>query len=158
VSGQRRGRAYVQPRHFGHPGHTRIADGRSGDRPLHKAKREERDGRVHPPERRARANVDESLPASLPPVSFITTVPRAYCASPSENGTYENPGNFRESAPRGCRPCTGALMPTIDRQELDRLERRNLRVLICRSNFHCFADVKIVKRVTSLKRNPFLTL
>src|SRR5204862_6972813 len=50
-----------------------------------------------------------------------------------------------------------------NRQTLDltrdftRLERRNLRVLICRSNFHCFADFKIAKRVTRLKRNPFLT-
>ena len=44
----------------------------------------------------------------LPPVCYITTVLGAYCASPSQNGTYENPGNLREPARRVCRPYTGA--------------------------------------------------
>jgi GGDEF domain-containing protein len=77
-----------------------------------------------------------SLAHFLPPISFNTTVPRAYCASPCQNGTYQNPGIFREPAQRVCRPfLTGALMPTIDRQELDRLERRNLQLTILSAVF-----------------------
>ena len=73
---------------------------------------------------------------SAPPVGFITTVPRAYCARPSQNGTYQNPGKFREPARRVCRPLrTGAPMPTIDRQELDRLERRNLQLTVLSAVF-----------------------
>jgi len=43
-------------------------------------------------------------PRNWPPVCYINTVLRAYCVSPSQNGTYQNPGYFREPAQRVCRP------------------------------------------------------
>jgi GGDEF domain-containing protein len=70
-----------------------------------------------------------------PPCHFHHTVPRAYCTVPSQNGTYLYPRCFREPARRVCRPYTGAPMPTIDRQELDRLERRNLQLTILSAVF-----------------------
>jgi hypothetical protein len=36
-----------------------------------------------------------------PPVCYITTVLRAYCASPSQNGTYQNPVYFPGARPAG---------------------------------------------------------
>src|ERR1700731_1412570 len=75
------------------------------------------------------------LVASPPPCLFHHTVPRAYCATPCQNGTYLYPRCFREPALRVCRPYTGAPMPTIDRQELDRLERRNLQLTILSAVF-----------------------
>src|SRR6267143_6408821 len=45
------------------------------------------------------------FPPSAPPCRFHHTVPRAYCASPSYNGTYQYPGNLREPAPRVCVLC-----------------------------------------------------
>src|SRR6267378_3770320 len=45
------------------------------------------------------------FPPSAPPCHFHHTVPRAYCASPSYNGTYQYPGNLREPALRVCVLC-----------------------------------------------------
>src|SRR6266436_1868253 len=46
-----------------------------------------------------------SSPLHPPPCRFHHTVPRAYCASPSYNGTYQYPGNLREPALRVCVLC-----------------------------------------------------
>ncbi|HET6929056.1 MAG TPA: hypothetical protein VFI45_01940 [Candidatus Acidoferrum sp.] len=83
--------------------------------------------------------VTRHSPLFFPHACYITVVLRGYCVGACQNGTYQNPGYLREPAELGgyVAPLisTGAPMPTIDRQELDRLERRNLQLTILSAVF-----------------------
>ena len=85
-------------------------DRRNGKRAGMKAsatwKKEEREaeGRASSAPTDADAKRSQEWPRNWPPVCYINTVLHAYCASPSQNGTYQNPGYLPGARPAGMSP------------------------------------------------------
>ena len=89
---------------------SRSTTFRSGKRAGMKAsatwKKEEREaeGRASSAPTDADAKRSQERPRNWPPVCYINTVLHAYCASPSQNGTYQNPGYLPGARPAGMSP------------------------------------------------------